>query len=93
MTAAVKDELARFSVTKTCCRRAEVCALLRFASGLRIRDGRVVVQVELDTGERAWDEHRPHQPRQLPRDQDRAGGRRTRPRLRRRRQCRKLLGV
>ncbi|MDB5862177.1 MAG: hypothetical protein JWQ76_5866, partial [Ramlibacter sp.] len=26
MTAAVKDELARLSVTKTCCRRAEACA-------------------------------------------------------------------
>jgi DNA-binding protein WhiA len=50
MTAAVKQELARCSVTKTCCRRAEVCALLRFAAGLRIRDGRVVVHVELDTG-------------------------------------------
>jgi DNA-binding protein WhiA len=50
MTAAVKDELARLSVTKTCCRRAEACALLRFASGLRIVGGRVVVQAELDTG-------------------------------------------
>lgn len=50
MTAVVKDELARLSVTKTCCRRAEVCALLRFAAGLRIRDGRVGVRVELDTG-------------------------------------------
>jgi DNA-binding protein WhiA len=50
MTAAVKDELARLSVTKTCCRHAEACALLRFAHGLRIVGGRVVVQAELDTG-------------------------------------------
>jgi DNA-binding protein WhiA len=50
MIAAVKDELARLVVTKTCCRRAEACALLRFASGLRIVGGRVVVQAELDTG-------------------------------------------
>jgi hypothetical protein len=39
MTAAVKDELARLLVTKTCCRRAEACALLRFAHGLRIVGG------------------------------------------------------
>ena len=50
VTAAVKDELARFSVAKTCCRRTEVCSLLRFAHGVRILDGRVVVQVALDTG-------------------------------------------
>jgi DNA-binding protein WhiA len=50
MTAAVKDELARLAVIKTCCRRAEVCALLRFASGLCIVGGRVVVRAELDTG-------------------------------------------
>ena len=41
MTAAVKDELSRLSVTKTCCRRAEVSALLRFAGGLHIVAGRV----------------------------------------------------
>ena len=34
MTAAVKDELSRLVVTKPCCRRAEVAALLRFAGGL-----------------------------------------------------------
>jgi len=31
MTASVKDELSRLAVTKPCCRRAEVAALLRFA--------------------------------------------------------------
>ena len=49
MAVAVKDELARVAVTKTCCRRAEACALLRFAHGLRIMGGKVVVHAELDT--------------------------------------------
>ncbi|HJP74916.1 MAG TPA: DNA-binding protein WhiA, partial [Pseudonocardiaceae bacterium] len=31
MTAEVKDELSRLTVTKTCCRRAGVASLLRFA--------------------------------------------------------------
>ncbi|MGV1004696.1 MAG: DNA-binding protein WhiA [Candidatus Nanopelagicales bacterium] len=50
MTAAVKDELSRLEVTKVCCRKAEVSALLRFASGLHLVAGRVVVEAELDTG-------------------------------------------
>jgi cell division protein WhiA len=50
MTAAVKDELSRVEVTKPCCRRAEMTALLRFAGGLHIVSGRVVVEAELDTG-------------------------------------------
>ncbi|MDQ3827261.1 MAG: DNA-binding protein WhiA, partial [Actinomycetota bacterium] len=50
MTSAVKDELSRLRVTKTCCRRAEVSSLLRFAGGLHIIAGRVVVEAELDTG-------------------------------------------
>ena len=50
MTAAVKDELSRLAVTKPCCRRAEVAALLRFAGGLHIVGGRVVVEAEVDTG-------------------------------------------
>jgi len=50
MTAAVKDELSRLSVTKPCCRKAEMSALLRFAGGLHIVGGRVVVEAELDTG-------------------------------------------
>ncbi|MCU1602460.1 MAG: DNA-binding protein WhiA, partial [Frankiales bacterium] len=36
MTAAVKDELSRLSVTKPCCRKAEMATLLRFAGGLHI---------------------------------------------------------
>ncbi len=50
MTAAVKDELSRLVVTKPCCRRAEVSAMLRFAGGLHIVGGRVVIEAELDTG-------------------------------------------
>jgi DNA-binding protein WhiA len=50
MTAAVKDELSRLSVTKPCCRKAEVSAILRFGGGLHIVAGRIVVEAELDTG-------------------------------------------
>jgi DNA-binding protein WhiA len=50
MTASVKDELSRVDVPKPCCRRAEMAALLRFAGGLHIVSGRVVVEAELDTG-------------------------------------------
>jgi cell division protein WhiA len=50
MTAAVKDELSHLSVAKSCCRKAEVAALLRFAGGLHIVSGRLVVEAELDAG-------------------------------------------
>src|ERR1700755_1127703 len=50
MTAAVKDELSRVDVPKPCCRRAEMAALLRFAGGLHIVSGKIVVEAELDTG-------------------------------------------
>jgi DNA-binding protein WhiA len=50
MTATVKDELSRLTMTKTCDRRAELSALLRFAGGLHLVAGRVVVEAELDTG-------------------------------------------
>ena len=46
----MKDELARLDVTKSCCRKAEVSALLRFGGGLHIVNGRIVVEAELDTG-------------------------------------------
>jgi DNA-binding protein WhiA len=49
MTPRVKDELARLEVTKPCCRKAEVAATLRFAGGLHIVGGRIVVEAELDT--------------------------------------------
>ena len=50
MTAKVKDELSSLEVTKPCCRKAEVSATLRFAGGLHIVGGRIVVEAELDTG-------------------------------------------
>jgi DNA-binding protein WhiA len=45
----VKDELARFEVEKACCRRAEVASTLRFAGGLHIISGHIVIEAELDT--------------------------------------------
>ncbi len=50
MTATVKDELSRVAVSKVSARKAEVSALLRFAGGLHIVAGRVIVEAELDTG-------------------------------------------
>ncbi len=50
MTGLVKDELSQLPAGRTCCRRAEISALLRFAGGLYLVDGRVVVQAELDSG-------------------------------------------
>ena len=53
MTDKVKDELSRFEVTKTCCRKAEVASLLRFAGGLHIVSRKIVVEAELDTAHAA----------------------------------------
>jgi len=50
MTQQVKAELATLEVTKPELRKAEVAALLRFANGLHIAGGRIVVEAELDTG-------------------------------------------
>lgn len=50
LTAQVKDELARLKVDRTSCRKAEVSATLRFAGGLHIISGRIVIEAELDTG-------------------------------------------
>ncbi len=82
MTAAVKDEISRLPVTRTCCRKAEVSAILRFAGGLHLVSGRIVIEAELDTAMAA---------RRLKRDiledlrpqlrTDRDGARRTAPRL------------
>lgn len=49
LTAHVKDELARVPVEKLSSRRAEVAATLRFAGGLHIVSGRIVIEAELDT--------------------------------------------
>src|SRR5688572_20042715 len=50
MTAQVKAELANTQITKTCCRKAEVATMLRFAGGLHLVSGKIVVEAELDTG-------------------------------------------
>src|SRR6478672_3387505 len=50
MTAEVKDELSRLVINQVSARRAEVAALLRFAGGLHIVAGRVVVEAEVDLG-------------------------------------------
>ncbi len=50
MTSAVKDELSRLAVAKSCCRKSEISAILRFSGGLHIVAGHVVVEAELDTG-------------------------------------------
>ena len=50
LTGLVKDELSRVAVVKPCCRKAEVSTLLRFAGGLHLAAGRIVVEAELDTG-------------------------------------------
>ena len=48
MTAGVKDELSHLAITKSCCRKAEVAALLRFGGSLHLVRGQVVVEAELD---------------------------------------------
>ncbi|MQA94065.1 MAG: DNA-binding protein WhiA [Streptosporangiales bacterium] len=53
MTGVVKDELSRLTVLKPCCRKAEVSTLLRFAGGLHLVGGRIVIEAELDTGSAA----------------------------------------
>lgn len=50
MTQQVKSELATLDVLKPELRKAEVASLLRFANGLHIAGGRIVVEAELDTG-------------------------------------------
>ena len=53
MTSRVKDELSRLTIAKMCCRKAEVSALIRFAGGLHIVGGDIVVEAELDTANAA----------------------------------------
>lgn len=50
MTSAVKDELSRVELTKSCCRKAEVTSILRFGGGLHIVSGQIVIEADLDTG-------------------------------------------
>ena len=58
MTAQVKAELAQLPVTKECCLRAETVTLLRLTSALQIRDGKPIIEVELDTRAAAERLHR-----------------------------------
>ena len=51
MTASVKDELSRLSISKPCCRKAEVSSILRFAGGLHLSAGKIMVEIELDTAQ------------------------------------------
>ena len=48
LTSDVKDELARIEVNKSSNRVAELSAILRFAGGLHLISGRVVIEVEVD---------------------------------------------
>lgn len=48
LTADVKEELSHLEVKKSSVRKAEVSALLRFAGGLHIISGRIVIEAEVD---------------------------------------------
>ena len=50
MTAAVKDELSRVTVTRMSARKAEIATMLRFAGALHLIGGHIVIEAELDTG-------------------------------------------
>lgn len=50
MTTQVKDELSRLAAARPCCRKAEVATLLRFAGGLHLVGGKIVIEAELDMG-------------------------------------------
>ncbi len=50
LTPDVKAELAAVPVTKPAVRRAEVASILRFAGGLHVAGGRIIVEADLDTG-------------------------------------------
>ncbi|WP_286311885.1 DNA-binding protein WhiA [Agromyces mangrovi Wang et al. 2018] len=49
LTADVKDELARFEVSRTSVRAAELASLLRFAGGLHVISNRIAVEAEVDS--------------------------------------------
>ena len=49
LTTEVKEELAKIQVTKSATRMAELSTILRFAGGLHLISGRIVIEVELDS--------------------------------------------
>lgn len=51
ISAAVKTELCQAPIPALAPRRAELAAALRFGGGLRVEASRVVIEVEVDTGE------------------------------------------
>jgi DNA-binding protein WhiA len=51
MTAEIKDELARVSVSDLDCRKAELATLLRFSNAIHLVAGHMVIEVELDSGQ------------------------------------------
>jgi DNA-binding protein WhiA len=51
MTQQVKAELAALPVVKPELRRAEMSALLRFSNSLHLAGGRIVIEVEVETGQ------------------------------------------
>ncbi len=51
LTAEVKDELARVEISKKIVRQAELATILRFNGGLHLISGRIVIEVELDSGQ------------------------------------------
>lgn len=53
LTADLKDELARIEIGKSSVRVAELATVLRFAGGLHLISGRVVIEAELDTAQLA----------------------------------------
>src|SRR5436309_9391418 len=50
MTAAVKDELSRVTVSRLSARKSELATILRFAGALHLVGGHIVIEAELDTG-------------------------------------------
>ncbi len=48
LTESVKEELSRQEAETTSERKAEVSSMLRFAGGLHIISGRIVIEAELD---------------------------------------------
>lgn len=49
VTVVVKEELARATAGRLCCRRAEIATVLRFADAVSVDAGRVVIAAPLDT--------------------------------------------
>ena len=49
LTSDLKDELARTPVTSQSATAAEVAAILRFAGGLHLVSGRILIEAELDS--------------------------------------------